>query len=90
MNRDLSKFEPPKAELDGLTKELFGLQMERTSAKKSDFKIVDKKAEVDPCYGLETLRITKKDIAALLSGKKLYSTVNCDEYAITIEMEDEK
>ena len=25
MNRDLSKFEPPKAELDGLTKELFGM-----------------------------------------------------------------
>lgn len=55
----------------------------------SDFKIVRKKAKVDPCYGLEAFYITKKEIDALLSGKKLYSTVNCDEYAITIEMEDE-
>lgn len=27
MNRDLSKFEPPKAELDKLTKKLFGLSV---------------------------------------------------------------
>ncbi len=53
----------------------------------SDFKIVDKKQEVDACYGLEKFYITKEEIAALLSGKKLHSTVNCDEYAITIEME---
>lgn len=53
----------------------------------SDFKIVDKKQEVDACYGLETFHITKEEIDALLSGKKLYSTINCDEYAITIEME---
>lgn len=52
----------------------------------SDFEIVNKNAKVDPCYGLEEFRITKEDIAALLSGKKLYSTVNCDEYAIIIEM----
>ena len=54
----------------------------------SDFKIVSKKAKVDQCYGLDAFYITKEEIAALLSGKKLYSTVNCDEYAITIEMED--
>lgn len=37
MNRDLSKFEPPKTEPDGLTKELFGLPpMKRTPAKKSE------------------------------------------------------
>ena len=52
----------------------------------SDFDIVSKDAEIDMCYGLETYYITKEDIAALLSGKKLYSTVNCGEYAITIEM----
>lgn len=52
-----------------------------------DFKVVDKKQIVDECYGLEAFYITKEEIDALLSGKKLYSTVNCDEYAITIEME---
>ena len=55
----------------------------------SDFTIVSKKAKVDECWGLYDFYITKEEIAALLSGKKLYSTVNCDEYAITIEMEDE-
>lgn len=55
----------------------------------SDFTIVSKKANVDPCYGLEAFYITKEEIDALLSGKKLYSTINCDEYAITIEMEAE-
>lgn len=50
-----------------------------------DFEIVSKDAEVNTCYGLETFYITKEEIDALLSGKKLYSTVNCGEYAITIE-----
>lgn len=53
----------------------------------SDFKIVSKDAKIDECYGLEVFHITKEDITALLSGKKIYSTVNCGEYAITIEME---
>ena len=52
----------------------------------NDFDIVSKDAEVDTCYGLEVFHITKKEITALLSGKKLYSTVNRGEYAITIEM----
>ncbi len=56
----------------------------------SDFKIVSKNAKVDACYGLETFHITKEEIDALLSGKKLYSTVNCGEYAITIEAESEE
>lgn len=56
----------------------------------SDFKIVNKKAKVDRCYGLYEFYITKEEIDALLSGKKLYSTVSYDEYAITIEMEDEE
>lgn len=51
----------------------------------SDFKIVDKDAEINMCYGLEAFYITKEEITALLSGKKLYSTVNEGEYAITIE-----
>ena len=54
----------------------------------SDFEIVSKDAEVDVCYGLEKFYITIEEITALLSGKKLYSTVNLGEYAITIEMED--
>lgn len=33
MNRDLSKFGPPKTEPDGLTKKLFGLPMKREPAK---------------------------------------------------------
>ncbi len=55
----------------------------------SSFRIVGKKQEVDPCCGLYDLYIDRDDIEALLSGKKLYSTIICDEYAITIEMEDE-
>ena len=56
----------------------------------SDFVIKKKNAKVDPCYGLENLFVTKEDIAALLLGKKLYSTINDDEYAITIEMAESK
>ncbi len=52
----------------------------------SDFEIVSKDAEINPCYGLEAFNITEEEITALLSGKKLYSTVNCGEYVITIEM----
>lgn len=52
----------------------------------SDFEIVNKNAKVDPCYGLENFIITKEDIEALLSGGKLYSTINDGEYAMTIEM----
>ena len=52
----------------------------------TDFDIVNKDAEVDTRYGLETFHITKEEIDALLSGKKLYSTVNDGEYAITIIM----
>lgn len=34
MNRDLSKFEPPKAKPDGFTKELFGLKCSSKISKK--------------------------------------------------------
>lgn len=40
MNRDLSKFEPPKAEPDGLTKELFGLKC-LSKASKRRIKMTD-------------------------------------------------
>lgn len=36
-----------------------------------NFEIVDKKAEVDECYSLEVFYITKEEINALLSGKKI-------------------
>ena len=52
----------------------------------NSFEIVNKDAEIDKCYGLEDFHITKEEITALLSGKKLYSTINYDEYAISIEM----
>ena len=52
----------------------------------SDFEIVSKDAKIDKCCSLEDFFITKEEITALLLGKKLYSTVNYGEYAITIEM----
>lgn len=54
----------------------------------SDFEIYSKRKKVDPCYGLDDFRISKKDIEALLDGKKLYAQVNDGEYAITIILED--
>ena len=52
----------------------------------NDFEIVNKDDEIDPCYGLYDFCLTKEGINALMCGKKLYSDVNCGEYAITIEM----
>lgn len=45
--------------------------------------------KVDPCYGLEEITVNKEEIKALLLGKKLYTTINCGEYAITIKYESE-
>lgn len=56
----------------------------------SDFTILSKNKKVDECYGLEAFYITKEEIDALLSGKKLYSIVNDGEYAITIQMRKSK
>ena len=39
----------------------------------SDFDIKNKDEEVDPCYGLEKLTMTVKDLNALLNGKKIYA-----------------
>lgn len=49
-----------------------------------DFDVVNKDEEVDPCYGLEKLTMTVKDLNALLNGKKLYAQINAGEYAIEI------
>ena len=43
--------------------------------------------KVDPCYGLEEEIVNEEMIKALLLGKKLYTTINCGEYAITIKYE---
>ena len=50
----------------------------------SDFDIKNKDEEVDPCYGLEKLTMTVKDLNALLNGKKIYAQINDGEYAIEI------
>lgn len=50
-----------------------------------DFEIVNKDEEVDPCYGLEKFTMTVADLNALVNGKKLYATINADEYAIEID-----
>ena len=56
----------------------------------SDFDIKDKRHKIDPCYGLETREITDEDIEALKSGKRLYTTINGDEYALLITYRKEK
>lgn len=53
----------------------------------NNMEIYNKNDEVDPCYGLEELHLTKNDIEALKESKMLYTTINDGEYAITIEME---
>ena len=55
----------------------------------SDFDIFDKDEEVDHCYGLETFTMTESDLNALLNGKKLYTQINCGEYAIEINYSGE-
>lgn len=50
----------------------------------SDFDVVGKDEKVDPCFGLEKLTMTVKDLNALLNGKKLYAQINSGEYAIEI------
>lgn len=50
----------------------------------SDFDVKEKDEEVDPCYGLEKLTMTVRDLNALLNGKKIYAQINDGEYAIEI------
>lgn len=60
----------------------------------SDFEIIENtfeaKNEFGFCYGAETFTITKDDIRALLEGKMLATTINCDEYSIFIKLETDK
>jgi len=42
------------------------------------------------CYGIAEFDISIKDIAALLSGKKLYAFVNNNEYAFVIKFKHEE
>lgn len=55
----------------------------------SDFIAYSEKEKVDPCYGLEDFYITDEDIENLKKGKKLYTTINCDEYAIVLRYKKE-
>lgn len=50
-----------------------------------NLEIVNKDDEVDMIYGMECFYVTMEEIAAILSGKKLYGIV-ADEYTITLEM----
>lgn len=50
----------------------------------SDFDVKNEDEEVDPCYGLEKLTMTVKDLNALLNGKKIYAQINDGEYGIEI------
>lgn len=60
----------------------------------SNFEIIENTFEAQNefgfCYGAETFTITKDDIKALLEGKMLATTINCDEYSIFIRLEKEK
>lgn len=50
---------------------------------------ISEKNNLNPMYGMDTYRITKNDIDALLSGKILYSDEN-GEYATLIVLESEE
>lgn len=52
--------------------------------------VKDPDDECPPCYGITEFDISIKDIAALLSGKKLYGTVNDNEYAFVIRFKHEE
>lgn len=58
-----------------------------------DFEIIEDthkaRADFGFCYGADEYEITEKQIAALLAGKVLASTVNCGEYSIFIKLSKE-
>lgn len=54
------------------------------------FKTCRRDKNVDPCYGLYEFVLDDSDMKALRSGKKLYSTINFNEYAITIIYQPDK
>lgn len=48
--------------------------------------IINPGESVDPCYGLEIIELEPKHINALMEGKQIYTTINCDEYAIIVKL----
>jgi len=50
----------------------------------SDFIAYSEKEKVNPCYGLEDFYLTDEDIENLKKGKKLYTTIMDDEYALVL------
>ena len=56
----------------------------------SDFTVIDNneksEREFGYCYGAETFEVSRDDIQALLDGKELATTINCDEYSIFIRL----
>lgn len=56
----------------------------------SDFTVIDNdeksEREFGYYYGSETFEISRDDIQALLDGKELATTINCDEYSIFIQL----
>lgn len=58
----------------------------------SDFEVIENthKAMKDFgfCYGAETFEVTEKQLAGLLAGRLLATTVNCGEYSIFIKLKE--
>ena len=52
--------------------------------------ILKKGKRADKCYGIETDFITDEMIEALKQGKRLYTTVQGDEYALIIKYKPTK
>ena len=55
----------------------------------SKFEVLPKDEATDAVYGCEEYELTMSDIAELLKGNTLISTIN-DEYVITIKLQEEK
>ena len=55
----------------------------------SKFEVLPKDEVTDAVYGCEEYELTISDIAELLTGNTLISTIN-DEYVITIKLQEEK
>lgn len=49
--------------------------------------ILEDYEEPDPCYGMDEFYISDEQLEALKEGKRLYLTVNAQEYAVVIKRE---
>jgi len=56
-----------------------------TSEEENYLKIINLGEDVNPCYGLELIELEPKYVNALLEGKQIYTTINCDEYAVIVK-----